>query len=110
MGRKKRPRRSLLKIRKDAADPELIQWINHSRYLLGRQRPRIVFGKGAIFQGLLPECLDAQSLKAGESYLLVESVSNRIFGYVRGETYVSLDQQEIPEPGRLYSLYWMPKA
>lgn len=111
MGLKARPKAGpLLKIGKGAADSEIIQRINQSLFLFSRSRPRIVFRKGAKHQGLLPECLDAQSLVPGASYLLVEELSNRILGYVRGVRYRTIKRRDAPESGRVYSLYRMPSA
>lgn len=92
-----------------AADSEYARAFGCWLFLLGAHRPRIVFTKAVAEGSFVPETLDAQQMRAGESYLIVEAIGGTFVGAVRDERALSIGGR-LPIPGRLYHLIRMAQA
>lgn len=110
MGMKTRPRTvALLKVGRGAADSEYALAFRHWLFLFGAHLPRLTFEKAPAEGAFVPETLDAQEMRPGESYLIVEAVGGTFVGAVRDERVLSIGGR-LPVPGRLYHLVRMGQA
>lgn len=111
MAKRKKSRKkitALLKVGVGAEDAEYVRVFAHWYFLLGARRLRITFNRmqdGAF----KPEVLDAQSMKRGESYLIVEAASGLFIG-ISSEEKVRSFGGRLPTSGRLYHLIPMGQA
>lgn len=100
---------ALLKVGVGADDAEYARVFEHWYFLLGATRLRITFNQAHVKGSFTTEVLDAQLMKMGESYLIIEAISGTFVGIISHMHARSFDGC-LPVSGRLYHLIPMGRA